>query len=189
MSITSFLTATAGGLLALGLLGPTVQAQNGALGLSSIVSTRDPNLQVPAGARLAWRESSIKIYQDPAEAIESADTLLRGAIESAMQAKGYRWVASGEPVDFELGFLLALGDGLDDQQILRQFGFNPGLRGGAGQPDKGTLVVILIHPGSGRSMWRGAIQAFVTREAEVEKRQRRAQAAASKLLELMPDAR
>jgi len=166
-----------------------IAAQGGSLGLSSMVSTRDPNLRVAAGATVSWRESAVKVYQNENLDSKAVGRIFRGAIEAAVLERGYQFAAPGDPADFELGFLLALASSLDDDQILRQFGFSPGLQGGAGSnlPEKGTLVVILIDPRSGRSMWRGAIQAFANLGASEAERQQRASLAATKLMRLMPD--
>ena len=94
-----------------------------------------------------------------------------------------------DETDFELGLMLALSSSLDDDQILRQFGFSPGLQGSSENnlPEKGTLVILLIDPRSGTSMWRGAIQAFTNPGATDEQRRQRATSAVSKLIRLMPN--
>ena len=163
--------------------------QNSGLGLSSIVSTTDPRFQVYAGASVGWKESAVKVYLDEQFDSQTITPIYRAAIESAISEKGYRMAVAGGETDFELGFLLALSSTLDDDQILRRFGFSPGLQSGAGEnrPEKGTLVIILIDPRNGRSMWRGAIQAFADPGASDEERRQRAKLAVGKLTGLMPD--
>ena len=163
--------------------------QGSGLGLSSIVSTTDPRFRVLAGTSVVWKESAVKVYLDDQFDSQTITSIYRAAIESAIGEKGYRLATAGDDTDFELGFLLALSSNLDDDQIMRQFGFSPGLQGSPGdnRPKKGTLVIILIDPRNGRSMWRGAIQAFANPGASDDERQQRAKSAVGKLIGLMPD--
>ena len=157
------------------------------LGLISIVSTADPRFRVPVGATVSWKESAVKVYLD--DRIDSAPmiSLYRSEITSALSDKGFKQV-TGPDSDFELGFLLALPTSLGDEQILQQFGFNPGLQAGGGNRlEKGTLVIILIDPRSGRSLWRGALQAAVDFDANDTARKQRAKLAVDQLIELLPD--
>lgn len=179
-------------LLALALtlgLSSSWAEQSGSLGLSSIVSTTEPGLRVPSGASISWRESAMKVQLDDRYESAAISSVYRSAIEMAVSEKGYRLAEADTPADFELGFLLALSSSLDDDQILRQFGFTPGLQSSEDNEssEKGTLVIILINPRNGRSMWRGALQAFVKPGASESDRRQRAQSAAAKLTRLMPD--
>ena len=177
-------------LLAVNLAGPAM-GQSGVLGFSSLVSTTEPGLRVPANASVSWSEASIRIYPDERMDVPSADRIFRGAIENEMTNKGYQMSGEGIVGQFELGFMLALSSSLDDDEMLRKFGFSPGLRSGANSkaPEKGTLVVILIDSRNGRSMWRGAIEAFADLGASDTEREQRAASAVGRLLRLMPDAK
>jgi hypothetical protein len=177
-------------LLGLSMLAPAL-GQSGALGFSSLVSTTEPGLRVPANAVVSWSESSIRIYPDERLDVPSANRIFRTAIENKMTDKGYQLSGEGVVGEFELGFMLALSSSLDDDEMLRKFGFSPGLGSSSGTnvPEKGTLVVILINPRNGRSMWRGAIEAFADLGATDTEREQRAASAVGRLLRLMPDAK
>ena len=59
-------------LLGMSLASP-VMGQSGVLGFSSLVSTTEPGLRVPANASLSWSEASIRIYPDERMDVPSAD--------------------------------------------------------------------------------------------------------------------
>lgn len=177
-------------LLGLSLALP-VTGQSGYLGFSSLVSTTEPGLRVPANATVSWSDASIRIYPDERLDVPSATRIFRTAIEAEMTDKGYQLAGEGVVGEFELGFMLALSSSLDDDEMLRKFGFSPGLGSSTTSdlPEKGTLVVILINPRNGRAMWRGAIEAFADLGATDTEREQRAASAVGRLLRLMPDAK
>ena len=82
------------GVVSLASCGPTIR------------SDRDENIPVPQGATWAWAapEMGARAHRGPAPAGEIVQQRFQRAIESAMEAKGYRQVGDTSQADFVLSF-------------------------------------------------------------------------------------
>ena len=127
------------------------------------------------------------------------DDRVQSAIETQMQAKGFRKVDSGEP-NFRVGFQLIAEDRVDYQTVNTYYGGGWGYRGVYGRygPGMGTsqtysreyttgaIVIDFFDVASRELVWRGSGEGTVHETASPQERQERANLAVQKILEQFP---
>lgn len=104
-----------------------------------------------------------KVRVDEESSIEAVQKQMSSAIQSAMQAKGYRYVPAGEPAQLLIGFGVALGDSMSDAEILNKVGLVPGVSEQGidmGQYAKGSVLLLVFSGEDAVPSWRVLAQGF-----------------------------
>lgn len=142
--------------------------------------------------------------RDPRGNNDLVDQRIRSAVESGLQAKGFRKATSGDP-DFMVAFHLILQDQTDYQTVNNYYGSGwgvggmyprrPGLTTGpvysTGQTTaieytQGTLVLDFFDNGSKELVWRGIAEGKVHEANSPQERQERADLAVEMILKQFP---
>ena len=154
---------------------------------SSVVTVRGEG-QIPATGRFAWAPGAERVYQD--QRLPAAmDRYFRESIIKAFQARGYHYSPDPAKAELQIGYLLALESALDSGQVRDQYGISPGLAGASPddtQYEKGTVILDVLDPRTGRSLWRSALQAFATFDLPEPVRRQRIQQAVESMLASFP---
>lgn len=156
----------------------------------------DPSADFASLQTWAWLPHAGK-SGDPRLDNALLDSRIRAAVESELAAKGYTRASSGKP-DFQVTYHVSVEGKLDVDTVYRDYprggygrvGYR---RGGWGytetrvrEYDEGTLLIDVLHAGSGALLWRGSGVATVQEESTPEKRTKRINAAVKKILERFP---
>lgn len=128
-----------------------------------------------------------------------ANDRVQSAIETQMQAKGFRKVDSGEP-DFRVGVQLIAEDHVDYETVNSYYGGGWGTRGVYGryggamgtsqtysrEYTTGAIIIDFFDVASRELVWRGSGEGTVHETASPQERQERANTAVQKILEQFP---
>lgn len=93
---------------------------------------------------------------------------MQDTLKTVLLTKGYRWVEDPKLADFQVGFGVAMGTQISDEQILAAAGLVPGLSNQGVDPkkyDKGSVLISFFKPmgieGQPSEMvWRVLAQGF-----------------------------
>jgi hypothetical protein len=124
---------------------------------------------------------------------------IQSAVETQMQAKGFRKVDSGE-VSFRVGYHLILEDRVDYQTVNNYYGGGWGYRGVYGrygpgmgtsqtyarEYTDGTLIIDFYDVAARELVWRGSAEGRINESADPLEQQERANLAIQKILEQFP---
>lgn len=147
---------------------PQTRAQNTQLAMqSSMVTARYSNDRISPSAIYQWAPRQIKFYDDSRLEHANLNYLIQMSIINELNSKGYSYQPESRQPQFQIAYVAALQTALDDQAIEEKYGIRPGLVDGKNDRskyEKGTIIVDLIEPASGRLIWRGAGQALATLE-------------------------
>ncbi|GAA5218573.1 DUF4136 domain-containing protein [Corallincola platygyrae] len=146
---------------------------------SVAVSIQAPDLAVPARAMVTWSDRTGGVLGDVGEKPE-VEGLLRKAIVNTMDQQAFHFTEHAEQAFFKVSYVLALEKDLNDEDLEKYFGLSLGLAGDKGF-EKGTLVIDIQNQ-EGQSVWRGALQANVSKEFSQEMRVQRLNSAVETLL-------
>lgn len=134
---------------------------------SSMVTARYSNDRISPSAIYQWAPQHIEFHDDSRLAHANLNNLIQKSIINELNSKGYSYEPDASQPDFQIAYVAALKTALDDLSIERKYGIRPGLVDGKNDQskyEKGTIIVDLIEPVSGRLIWRGAGQAMATLE-------------------------
>jgi len=169
-------------LLASGLLAvsgcsqqPPVPAHGGIQALPfSVVATGDPATDIRDASTFAWARGLQQTGHEQGPGNVPMDALLKEAIVTTLQGKGYRYSAAPGEADLIINYQIALdAPGADRDQAGQ---LQPSLNISSPDPDKyekGTLVIEVTERSTGLTAWRSALQGFANLElSDAERRQR-----------------
>lgn len=130
-------------------------------------------------------ESSVE--GDPRVDSAGLEEVVRSSLTAMFESRGYGQ-APVDRADRLISYTVLLDTSADDVEMTRRFGFSPGVGAGPGGAyERGTIVVMLIHPGLGEPVWRGAVQALPDFDAPVEVREERVRRSLWGLLSKLPE--
>jgi len=146
-----------------------------------------------------WMPTGDREGADPREANPLLDGRIRSAIETQMQAKGFRKVDSGE-ANLRVGYHLILEDQVDYETVNSYYGGGWGYRGVYGRQGptmgtsqtyareytNGTLIIDFYDVGSKELVWRGSAEGKINESNDPQEQQERANLAVQKILEQFP---
>ncbi len=147
---------------------PQTSVQNTPLAMqSSMVTARYSNDRISASAIYQWAPRQIEFHDDSRLAHANLNNLIQMSIIDELNSKGYSYKPDASQPEFQIAYVAALKTALNDQAIEQKYGIRPGLVDGKSDQskyEKGTIIIDLIEPVSGRLIWRGAGQAMATLE-------------------------
>ncbi len=150
---------------------------------SQVVSIASPSLRLQRGAGVAWMPGS-GVTGDGAESRE-IEGYLRSSIRSELNELGLRAVSPSES-GLQIGFLAAETEALDPQAIATRFGIHTGDWTGDPELPTGTLLVLLVDRGSGRTVWRASVQIPIVRDLPPGERSERLAHHVGRLFDSLP---
>lgn len=153
-----------------------------------IITHSNPDIRVPETGTFTWMPRCLQNFDDPRIARGKLKKMLQEAIENTMESKGYTYKES-VPCDLIVGFFGAVESGLNDKYLNSFYGFDQDSKIGSAATNKypkGALIMDIMEGRSGRSLWRGALQALVDFELDDDVRRQRVQLAVDQLLSRFP---
>jgi hypothetical protein len=126
----------------------------------ALSSVWDLPIKYPVGSTFSLSPKYIKDASLNSEEIDVIYQLYANAISKGFTQRGYRVVDNNTPVDFYVGFGLALSKDLSDKKISNKFGITPGLSKNT-KLEKGSFLMYVEDADSNQRVWRGAVQGFV----------------------------
>lgn len=152
----------------LGLTGCVTVTDNAAQPLRTTIVMSGDLSELPSTAMtFTWHPKFQKIITD--KRLDSQPVLqhMQAVLKQTLQSKGYRWVEDPLLADFQVGFGVAMGTEMSDEQILAVTGLVAGLSTdgvNTQKYDKGTVVIALFKPtkiqGVDEPIWRVLAQGF-----------------------------
>ncbi len=135
---------------------PTTKADS----LLALSSVWDLPTKYPVGSTFSLSPQYVKDASLNSKEIDVIYQLYANAISEGFSQKGYQIVDINTPVDFYVGFGVALSKDLSDENISEKFGVTPGLSEDA-KLEKGSFLMYVEDANSKQRVWRGAVQGFV----------------------------
>ncbi|WP_413491351.1 DUF4136 domain-containing protein [Shewanella baltica] len=154
---------------ALGLTGCVTVTDNAAQPLrTTVVMSGDLSELPPTAMTYTWHPKFQKIITDKRLEPQQVLQHMQDVLKQTLQNKGYRWVEDPQLADFQVGFGVAMGTEMSDEQILAVTGLVAGLSTegvNTKKYDKGTVVIALFKPtkikgGGDEPIWRVLAQGF-----------------------------
>ena len=152
----------------LGLTGCVTVTDNAAQPLRTTIVMSGDLSELPSTAMtFTWHPKFQKIITDKRLDQQPVLQHMQAVLKQTLQSKGYRWVEDPLLADFQVGFGVAMGTEMSDEQILAVTGLVAGLSTdgvNTQKYDKGTVVIALFKPtkiqGVDEPIWRVLAQGF-----------------------------
>ncbi|MCU8006689.1 DUF4136 domain-containing protein [Shewanella sp. SM87] len=152
----------------LGLTGCVTVTDNAAQPLRTTIVMSGDLSELPSMAMtFTWHPKFQKIITDKRLDQQPVLQHMQAVLKQTLQSKGYRWVEDPLLADFQVGFGVAMGTEMSDEQILAVTGLVAGLSTdgvNTQKYDKGTVVIALFKPtkiqGVDEPIWRVLAQGF-----------------------------
>ena len=135
---------------------------------TTIVMSGDLSQLPPSAMTYSWHPQLQKIFVD--SRLDQQDVLkhMQNTLKKSLLSKGYRWVEDPQLADFQVGFGVAMGTQMTDEQILAAAGLVAGLSTegvNTKKYDKGSILISFFSPlgVTGQPyemMWRVLAQGF-----------------------------
>lgn len=145
-----------------------------------------PDLAFPAGTYFSWSPKTSHFFKDSRLDNAGIHKLLRDSIENELRSRGYR-IAEGSM--YNISYVAALESALSDDDIITHFGISPGLSGessSARSYEKGTVIIDVSDNQAQKSLWRTAMQAYVSLDIPNKTRQKRVNDAVAMMFRNFP---
>ncbi len=128
----------------LGLIGFTACVSDSDRELRTTVVLSGDLSQLPVSAMTyAWHPKLQKVFVDDLNEKMVAQQM-QDTLKKVLLTKGFRWVQDPQLADFQVGYGIALGKAMSDEQILAAVGLVPGLSAEGVDPKKYTKGSVLI---------------------------------------------
>lgn len=152
----------------LGLTGCVTVTDNAAQPLRTTIVMSGDLSELPSTAMtFTWHPKFQKIITDKRLDPQPVLQHMQAVLKQTLQSKGYRWVEDPLLADFQVGFGVAMGTEMSDEQILAVTGLVAGLSTdgvNTQKYDKGTVVIAFFKPtkiqGVDEPIWRVLAQGF-----------------------------
>ncbi len=155
----------------------------------SIIAVSTPGVKISQGAKFAWLQNAINLYNDERLDSTTIQYLIEKNIRSNLADMGFQFVEFETAADYTIAYTAALESSLDDTTILRRFGLVPGnLRIPEDNPmyEKGTLLIYAFDNRTGGIVWRSAVQAAVDFSLDKQERDERIEPIIRDMFRSMP---
>lgn len=116
---------------------------------TTIVMSGDLSQLPPSAMTYSWHPQLQKIFVDERLDKQYVLTHMQNTLKKSMLSKGYRWVEDPQLADFQVGFGVATGTEMTDEQILAAAGLVAGLSTegvNAKEFDKGSILICFFRP-------------------------------------------
>ncbi len=153
----------------------------------TFTTVTSPGLVFPPGSLFSWSEEKSRVYNDPVFGDIDLNKLLRESIEGEIVSRGHR--VEGRGGEYKVSYVAALERSLSDEELDKSFGINPGLpsQSRSGQSyEKGTIIIDVSDAVSTRSLWRAAMQGYVTLDLSEKARRERVSRIVGKMFRSFP---
>lgn len=135
---------------------------------TTIVTSGDLSQLPPSAMTYTWHSTLQKIFVDRRLDKQQVQQHMQDTLKKVLQTKGYRWVEDPQLADFQVGFGVAMGTQMSDEQILAAAGLVPGLSNQGVDPkkyDKGSVLISFFKPTEiagqpSEIVWRVLAQGF-----------------------------
>ena len=185
MALRLFLALAASSILFACASGPPAQ-QSAPLSRASAVAVAMPGFVTSPDTVLRWHSDLIWV-DDPDGRYERRADVLQLALQNEFERKGYAFVDSGEPANYEVLAVALLGDIKGHQQVEETFRMYPSLGSNPQGYKRGNVLVALAVAGTDIIVWRGALEVFTDPGMEkVSIREQRMQWGARQVLSSIP---
>ncbi|UCH83948.1 MAG: DUF4136 domain-containing protein [Candidatus Latescibacterota bacterium] len=141
--------------------------------------------------RVSREDDDPRVYNDITE------QRIRNAINTALQARGYELVTTGEP-DFKVGWHGSIDKRMNMETVHNDYNYHttgwvsphdpraPQSKTYVNEWEEGTLIIDVIDPKKNELMWRGTGTALVDEDVSAEKDQSNLNDAVAKILKAFP---
>lgn len=157
-------------LLTFGLVGLTacVTVEDSQALRTTVVTSGDLSQLPPSAMTYTWHPTLQKIFVDRRLDKQQVLQHMQDTLKKVLLTKGFRWVEDPQLADFQVGFGVAMGTQMSDEQILAAAGLVPGLSNQGvdlKKYDKGSVLISFFKPtgiaGQPTEMvWRVLAQGF-----------------------------
>jgi hypothetical protein len=157
------------------------------LSRASAVAVAMPGFVTSADTVLRWSSDLIWV-DDPEGRYERRADMLQLALQSEFERKGYAFVDSGQPANYEVLAVALLGDIEGHKEVEETFRMYPSLGSNPQGYKRGNVLVALAVAGTDIIVWRGALEVFTDPGMEkVSIREQRMQWGARQVLSSIPN--
>jgi len=94
---------------------------------TTVVTSGDLSQLPPSAMTYSWHPTLQKIFVDRRLDQQQVLQHMQDTLKKVLLTKGYRWVEDPQLADFQVGFGIAMGTQMSDEQILAAAGLVPGL--------------------------------------------------------------
>jgi hypothetical protein len=153
----------------------------------TFTTVSNPGLVFPSGSLFSWSQEKTRVHNDPVFGDIDMNGLLRESIEAEILSRGHSVDDRGG--EYQVSYVAALESALSDDELDSLFGINPGLpsQSPSGQSyDKGTIIIDVSDPVGKTSLWRSAMQGYVTRDLSDKERSERVRRVVEKMFRSFP---
>ncbi|UML92422.1 DUF4136 domain-containing protein [Shewanella xiamenensis] len=138
-------------LLTFGLVGLTacVTVDDSQALRTTVVTSGDLSQLPPSAMTYSWHPTLQKIFVDRRLDQQQVLQHMQDTLKKVLLTKGYRWVEDPQLADFQVGFGIAMGTQMSDEQILAAAGLVPGLSNQGvdlKKYDKGSVLISFFKP-------------------------------------------
>jgi len=138
-------------LLTFGLVGLTacVTVEDSQPLRTTVVTSGDLSQLPPSAMTYTWHPTLQKIFVDRRLDKQQVLQHMQDTLKKVLLTKGFRWVEDPQLADFQVGFGIAMGTQMSDEQILATAGLVPGLSNQGVDPkkyDKGSVLISFFKP-------------------------------------------
>lgn len=138
-------------LLTFGLVGLTacVTVEDSQALRTTVVTSGDLSQLPPSAMTYTWHPTLQKIFVDRRLDKQQVLQHMQDTLKKVLLTKGFRWVEDPQLADFQVGFGVAMGTQMSDEQILATAGLVPGLSNQGVDPkkyDKGSVLISFFKP-------------------------------------------
>ncbi|ESE40913.1 DUF4136 domain-containing protein [Shewanella decolorationis] len=138
-------------LLTFGLVGLTacVTVEDSQALRTTVVTSGDLSQLPPSAMTYTWHPTLQKIFVDRRLDKQQVLQHMQDTLKKVLLTKGFRWVEDPQLADFQVGFGVAMGTQMSDDQILAAAGLVPGLSNQGvdlKKYDKGSVLISFFKP-------------------------------------------
>ena len=138
-------------LLTFGLVGLTacVTVEDSQALRTTVVTSGDLSQLPPSAMTYTWHPTLQKIFVDRRLDKQQVLQHMQDTLKKVLLTKGFRWVEDPQLADFQVGFGVAMGTQMSDEQILAAAGLVSGLSNQGVDPkkyDKGSVLISFFKP-------------------------------------------
>lgn len=186
MAIRFFILATLSWALAACVSDTPVQKPN-PMSQASAVAVAMPEFITNENTTLRWRSDLIWV-DDPEGRFERRADMLQQILQNEFVRKGYRFVGTGEPANYDVVAVAVLGAIEGYEELEETFRLYPSLSKGDSGYKRGTVLVALAPAGTTKIVWRGALEMFTDPGmVPIDVREKRMQWGSTQLLSSIPN--
>lgn len=116
---------------------------------TTVVTSGDLSQLPPSAMTYSWHPTLQKIFVDRRLDQQQVLQHMQDTLKKVLLTKGYRWVEDPQLADFQVGFGIAMGTQMSDEQILAAAGLVPGLSNQGvdlKKYDKGSVLISFFKP-------------------------------------------